>query len=677
MAPWSYALVRELPEIPEGKVLALDIETTHLEHDIGDVVVITVATPDHAWVIDVRSLDPGAVSCWLDRLFASRFLIVHNSIFDIVYLVHKYRPVSQPRVWDTKLVEGVIRGGIIEWHDLSLARLSREYLGLELDKSLQESFSPLGEISQEQVRYAAMDALVLHGIREAQLRELARDSRLWRVVSLEHHALPAFWEMQRRGVAVDIVALEEAEREWRVAAEALRIQLQERLTRRVLSSREQRILEAEEALRRWDEELQERIRDAEELWRQYREDPEWHQHLEREWLGYRLSEKTVVTEEEIASWLDPKKGLSRYLKRVGQRFRLEHPRPPAPRIDVNAPINLLSSQQLLEALNAELKEAGLGEIQSTEARILRSLMGRHAELDEKVLRPLLRYRELEKLLDFALQIRQNLREGRLYPDWQQIGAATGRASCRSPNLMAQPKGAGFRRAFVARPGMLVTADYSQIELRIMAALSGDPEMARAFVEGADLHALTASKIFGVSLDQVSEKQRKVAKVINFGTLYGMGPRRLMVELASQGIEISLEEAREALDSWRRTYRKAAECISAWGEQAVSAGFVETALGRKRRFAPGQDPAERAAIARQGGNHPIQGTAADIMKAAMGLLVGRGIVLQVHDELVLEVPDPEQAACEVEEAMRRAADEVLSGFPVDVDVSVSESWAEVE
>jgi len=244
--------------------------------------------------------------------------------------------------------------------------------------------------------------------------------------------------------------------------------------------------------------------------------------------------------------------------------------------------------------------------------------------------------------------------------------------------MAQPKSAGFRRAFVARDGhVLVTADYSQIELRIMAALSGDPEMTRAFVEGQDLHRLTASRIFGVPEDAVSERQRKIGKQVNFGTLYGMGARRLVAELAAQGIRISLEEAQGALDGWRRTYRRAAEWIRERGVEAVRDGVAKTALGRIRSFATPRDAAEAAAIARRGGNLPIQGTAADIMKLAMSELVGMGIVLQVHDELVLEVPEgyAEVAVEIIRDTMRRCAEEVLDGFPVGVDVTVGRSWAE--
>lgn len=677
---WSYALVETLPELPPG-ILSLDIETTGLDYHRDSVVVITVASPEQAWVVDCRRIPREAVASWLHRLFRERKVIIHNTLFDVAFLATAYG-IAEPAagsIWDTKLVEAVLEGGRDEgWRDFSLRHLSEKYLGLSLDKMWQSSFAADGDLSEEQVRYAAYDALVLHGIQREQERRLRSTPSLLRVVALEHHAVRGFWEMQRRGVGVDLAVLEQERQRWEREASALRQRLQGRLTRRIIGAREAKLAEAEERLRLWNEALEAELARHESVWRAGVADPSWVESLRRDWLGYQVTEKVTVDDAEILSWLDPERGLRRYLQRVGQRFRRENPRPPRPRVDILAPINLLSAQQLLEALNAELQEAGIPPIANTEAKVLRGLLGMDEDLDSNVLRPLLRYKELEKLLDFVEQIREHTREGRLYPDWQPIGAATGRASCRNPNLMAQPKAAGFRRAFVARDGhVLVTADYSQIELRIMAALSGDPEMTRAFIDGLDLHRLTASRIFGIAEEEVTEKQRKIGKQVNFGTLYGMGPRRLVAELAAQGIRISLEDAQAALDGWRRTFSVAAALIREWGEKALRDGYVETALGRRRNFAEPSDGSEAAAVARRGGNLPIQGTAADIMKLAMGELAGTGLVLQVHDELVVEVPeeDAEEAAWRIQETMRRCAEAVLGGFPVQVDVAVGATWAE--
>lgn len=675
---WSYQLVHDLPDLPDGP-LGLDIETTGLRHWCDDIVLVTVVTEQQAWVVPVQQHDTASIRSWLDEVVfrRDRLVVIHNAIFDVVFLRRRYG-ITWPRVvYDTKIAEQILCGGLDE--DCSLASLARRYIGIELDKSVRETFTPGAALTPEQVEYAAIDALVLLPIAREQVRRIRSDHGLSRVLGVELSAQLAFWRMQEQGVAVDLSALEQAERGWQAEAEELRKHLQTRLTQRVLASREAKLAEAEEALRRWQSDLEAELSRHEEMWRSRVTDPSWEESLREDWLGYQVTDKTVMTEKEIQSWLDPAKGLKRYLQRVQQRFRREHPKPPTPKVNLFAPINLLSSQQLLEALNEELREAGLPAIRSTEAKVLRSLLGRNEELDHEVLRPLLRYKELEKLLNFAEQIREHSDDGVLYPDWQQIGAATGRASCRNPNLMAQPKRANFRSVFVARPGMvLVTADYSQIELRILAALSGDLELNRVFRTGQDLHRLTASRIFGIPEEQVTEKQRKVGKQVNFGIVYGMGPRRLMAELAAQGIQLSLEEARNALESWRRTYRRAAEWIAARGEEAVRDGATRTALGRIRRYAPASSEEERAAIRRQGGNLPIQGTAADIMKVAMGRLWRYNPVIQVHDELVLEVPERDAQAVSqlVKRVMKDVAEEIL-GVPVDVSVRFGRVWAEEE
>lgn len=675
---WSYQLVHDLPDLPDGP-LGLDIETTGLRHWCDDIVLVTVVTEQQAWVVPVQQHDTASIRSWLDEVVfrRDRLVVIHNAIFDVVFLRRRYG-ITWPRVvYDTKIAEQILCGGLDE--DCSLASLARRYIGIELDKSVRETFTPGAALTPEQVEYAAIDALVLLPIAREQVRRIRSDHGLSRVLGVELSAQLAFWRMQEQGVAVDLSALEQAERGWQAEAEELRKHLQTRLTQRVLASREAKLAEAEEALRRWQSDLEAELSRHEEMWRSRVTDPSWEESLREDWLGYQVTDKTVMTEKEIQSWLDPAKGLKRYLQRVQQRFRREHPKPPTPKVNLFAPINLLSSQQLLEALNEELREAGLPAIRSTEAKVLRSLLGRNEELDHEVLRPLLRYKELEKLLIFAEQIREHSDDGVLYPDWQQIGAATGRASCRNPNLMAQPKRANFRSLFVARPGMvLVTADYSQIELRILAALSGDLELNRVFRTGQDLHRLTASRIFGIPEEQVTEKQRKVGKQVNFGIVYGMGPRRLMAELAAQGIQLSLEEARNALESWRRTYRRAAEWIAARGEEAVRDGATRTALGRIRRYAPASSEEERAAIRRQGGNLPIQGTAADIMKVAMGRLWRYNPVIQVHDELVLEVPERDAQAVSqlVKRVMKDVAEEIL-GVPVDVSVRFGRVWAEEE
>jgi DNA polymerase-1 len=350
-------------------------------------------------------------------------------------------------------------------------------------------------------------------------------------------------------------------------------------------------------------------------------------------------------------------------------------------------VRLRSPQELLAALAAACRVYGVPAPKDTSTTSLTALLGHSRAFDTLILAPLLRFKELDKLCQFCEQILERATdtpEGvTLYPDWNQIGAETGRTTSRNPNLQGQPKAGGFRRIFRARPGKtLICADYSQIELRVMAALSEDPEMVGAFQSGRDLHRLTASRIFRVAEDAVTAEQRSIGKRVNFGTLYGMGPRRLQEALRSEGLSFSLEEARHALDAWRATYQQAAQSIAAWGDDAWVRGVAATALGRIRRFT--QEHGDEARVRREGGNHVIQGTAADLMKLAM-VRVSQALpsvtpVAQVHDELVLEVPAEasQEAAAIVEQELLAAAREILGDqVPVAAEVHVGLTWHEAK
>jgi DNA polymerase I-like protein with 3'-5' exonuclease and polymerase domains len=440
-------------------------------------------------------------------------------------------------------VERILTSGLES--DVSLAALSKRYLGLELDKSLQTSFDG-GALSEEQIAYAELDAAVLHPIAQAQRRAVERLD-LQRVVALEHRAGYAFFAMQKNGIGVDSAILREKRVEWERERDAIGSLLSEDLTKYVYTLRLRKHEEQLARLAEWELQLEEYVAHWMQRWEAAVSDIEAREEIEAEWVGLALG-KSVITREEFESWWAGHKGRNRFEKRVAQRFRQFWPRPSAPKVELDAAINLASPQQLSAALADLFREHGLAVPQDTRSNTLRALMGQHEETD-RIIKMLLSWRSYEKLVQFAEQLEGSIRDGRVYPDWQQIGAATGRASCRNPNLMAQPKKAGFRRIFVAkRDHVLLSCDYSQIELRIAAALSRDPEMVAAFRERRDLHRFTASRVFGVPEESVTEQQRKVGKQLNFGILYGMGPQRLVAELAAQGIRMPLEQARQAIDS---------------------------------------------------------------------------------------------------------------------------------
>jgi len=307
-----------------------------------------------------------------------------------------------------------------------------------------------------------------------------------------------------------------------------------------------------------------------------------------------------------------------------------------------------------------------------------------------IVRRLLEYREVAKLKSTyvdALPQYVNRHTGRIHCHFSQTTAATGRLASSDPNLQNIPvrteRGRKLREAFVPREPdergewVLLSADYSQVELRIMAHLSGDPGLERAFAEGRDIHAATASVIFGVPPEAVDRGMRSQSKAINFGLLYGMGPQRL-----ARDTGLSVPEAKEFIERYFAAFPRVREWIERTLASARASGYVETLLGRRRAIPEirSENQRLRAMAENMAVNTPVQGSAADIIKRAMidlerelgaSSLAGR-MLLQVHDELVLEVP-----AAEVEETIplvRRCMENaVVLDVPLVVDFGWGANW----
>lgn len=312
--------------------------------------------------------------------------------------------------------------------------------------------------------------------------------------------------------------------------------------------------------------------------------------------------------------------------------------------------------------------------------------------DVPIVGRLLEYRELTKLKSTyvdALPRFVNGRTGRVHCSFSQVSAATGRLACSDPNLQNIPirteRGRRLRRAFVPReadehgPWTFLAADYSQIELRVMAHLSGDALMIQAFEDGHDVHAATAAAIFEVEPDAVDRTMRSQAKVINFGLLYGMGPQRLARETG-----LTIPEAKDFIERYFASFPTVRDWLDATVESAKEKGYVETLLGRRRHLPDLNSKnsrlrsfAENAAV-----NTPVQGSAADIIKLAMlrvedaleGAGLERELLLQVHDELLFEVPEAQL------EAATRVVVETMEGairlaVPLAVEAGSGATWLE--
>ena len=344
--------------------------------------------------------------------------------------------------------------------------------------------------------------------------------------------------------------------------------------------------------------------------------------------------------------------------------------------------NINSTRQLGEVLFDELKLPVFKKTKSgysTDAEVLDKLRPYHP-----IINLITEYRQAVKFKSTYADALQKLadEDGRVHTSFHQTVTATGRLSSSDPNLQNIPVrtelGREFRRAFSAKEGhLLVDADYSQIELRLLAALSQDKKMIDAFKSGADIHRITASEVFRVPLDEVTPELRKRAKAVNFGIVYGIGGYSL-----SGDIGVSVKEAGQYIKNYKKTYQDVDRYLQALIGEGKDRGFVET-LYHRRRYIPeltAQKAATRSFGERVAMNSPIQGTAADIIKIAM-LRVEEALkakelkarlILQVHDELIIEAPEHE--ADEVKALLKNEMENAVTlAVPLTVEVSVGKTW----
>ncbi len=352
------------------------------------------------------------------------------------------------------------------------------------------------------------------------------------------------------------------------------------------------------------------------------------------------------------------------------------------------PFNINSPQQLQKVLFEELNLKSKGKTKSgysTDASVLESLKTEH-----KIVSRILEYRQLSKLRSTyidSLPRQVSQRTHRLHGEFNQTTTATGRLSSSSPNLQNIPirneVGRRIRRAFVpgAQDWLILSADYSQIELRLLAHMSGDETLIDAFAKNQDIHARTAGEIFDTPIEQVTAEMRRIGKTLNFALIYQQGPYA-----TAQDLGISIKDAQAFIDKYFSRYPKVRGFLNRTIEEARVTGYVSTLWGRKRhfRFLNDRSEAVRKADERAACNAPIQGSAADLMKLAMIRLnyelqakgLKAKLIMQVHDELVLEVPEDELT--ETKEVVLAAMQlEQPLKVPLKVDIGISTNWMEAK
>ncbi len=583
-----------LEDLEKQKTVGVDIEGTGLDPYHSTLLTIQIGTSEKTYIFDARELDLTEFPRFKEFLENSKVIkILHNGKFDYKH-IKQILGISVCNVYDTMLTEALLNAGLRNSY-YSLKDLALKYSGVDLKKTVRESFEYMTastKLNESQLKYSAIDTLILFPIFEEQLKKLKKED-LVNVAKLEFATTRVVGDMELRGVHVDV-----------------------------------------------------------KRWRQIIND-----------LSKKRTELAIKFQQEIRPYFK-----SNTIDLFG---------------NIGDSININSQVQLMDLFNNKMNL----NLPSTGDGILELC-------DNPIVKILREYRGYEKLVSAFgdnLLAKINKKTKRIHPEFNQLGAATGRFSCNNPNFQQIPRQsevAPFRSCFNPEPGYkLVTTDYSTFEMRIMAELSGDANLIDAFNRGVDVHSHTAALMFGLELtDDFAKKypdERFAAKSINFGLMYGRGPTSLAKQLG-----ISPERGREYLDKYFKSYPGVQKYLERVAKEAVKKGWSTTPAGRKRWYLDPEktDPEYSRKIKhieRQAKNHPIQGTNADAIKYALVFLTEKikeknfdaSIILTVHDEVVCEVREDqaEEWAKIQSDEMMRAGQLFIKKVPVESKPFVADVW----
>ena len=551
------ALKPAVRSIEAAKSLGIDLETTGLNPRTSRARILSIATEDACWVLDLFALPPDAIM----QALAGKRLVGHNLLFDLGFLARL--GVDASVVSDTMLMDRLIHSGEFEIRH-SLAEVARRELGLTLSKEMQLS-DWTGALTIRQLDYAAADATVLLPLETSLRRNVQKEGRE-RAADIENRCLPAVVWMSKVGVPID--------------------------------------------------------------------GPRWRD-----------------LADEVASEAD----------RIRAEMDSIAPRPHT--LDLGFGWNWDNPGEVREALRL----SGC-DIANTNDETL-------SGLDHPLARILRQYREKRKLTTtYGVDWLKHLDGNRVYPDWRQFGAASGRMTCSSPNLQQIPRDPRYRRCIAAPAGrVLVKADYSQIELRIAARIANETRMIEAYEAGQDLHRLTAQRV--MNREEITRSDRQLAKAINFGLLYGMGAEGFRRYARAQfAIELSSEEAA----AYRNAFFESYPGLRSWHQAMKRSRDRESrTLTGRRHLLTDRSPLPMRL------NLPVQGTGADGIKRALALLwerrgqcPGAFPVLACHDEIVIECDENagNSAAEWLRSAMVDGMAPLIRPAPVEVDLQIGRTWA---
>ena len=578
-------------ELEKHDMLGVDIEGTGLDPYVDKLLLVQVGTAEKSYIFDAQRMSLFGLEPLIALLENPKIIkLMHNGKFDYGFIKLQVG-AKVANIYDTMLAEGILTAGIK--HLQSLAALSEQYLETRLNKSVRKSFEELKyQITEDQLKYSALDTLVLFPIFDQQFKRL-KEENLVNIAKLEFAVTVVVAEMELKGIYIDV-----------------------------------------------------------DMWRKIIDE------LRKKRVGFALQFQDAIRPLYEATQVD--------LFGVNSEV-----------------INMNSQPQLMDLFNNKLGVI----VPSTGDEIL-------VGVDHPVAKILRDYRAYEKLISAfgeSLLAKVNKKTGRLHPDFMQLGTATGRFACANPNLQQIPRNseeAPFRKCFKPAAGYkLVVTDYSSMEMRILASLSKDKMLVDTIKNGYDIHSRTASLMWGLEYSADFKKkypeQRQAAKIINFGLVYGMGPGGLARQIGK-----SMDEARELMDVYFRSYPDIKKWLNRAGDDAVRRGWSVTPAGRKRWYHIPEttDPDYKRKISqiqREAKNHPIQGTNADITKYALVFMQDRlkkegvdGFVTHtVHDEVVCEVREDQAedwAKIQVEE-MVRAGELIIKDVPIASEPFVGDVW----
>ena len=600
----TYIGIEHLPVLQNAVSIVFDTETLGLQPRPGGLRLLQLGNPAtrDIVVIDLFQCDVADLAK-IERFFTNgeRFWTAFNTVFDLGWLQENGYHLSG-RTRDLMLASQLVHNGKPMMKH-NLAAVAKRELGVELDKTQQTS-DWSGDLSEEQIRYAAKDVEILMDLDVIFDQKLQR-ARLAKAYTMECRALPAMAQMWRTGLTFDTEELALVQSDYKYDAETLGKQF---------------IIDLDRQL------------------------PKEHKLPRDEDGSFNLRPKDTGSIRE---------GTKKY-----------------------AGFNLNSPKQLLDKFTALLGEAPFDEKNQRPSAGAGALKPYAA--DSYAVQTYLKWKKIEKRLQMVKKLLELADDkGVIRAGYQQLGADTGRMTCRSPNLQQIPRDEEFRKCVVAPEGWkLIDADFSQMELRLAAAVSGDVEMTEAFIDGADLHQKTADAI-GCT--------RQIAKSANFGLLYGSGAKGLRNYAGSQGIILPLEEADLVRRKWLDTYYG----IAAWQRQQAREadnyrgnGLPEcrVPVSEMRRLLP--DKMNRLTVR---ANTPIQGAGAAVLKVALGNLWPFirdhehevRIAACVHDEilLIVKAEKAEIYSQILKDCMESALAKWLGPIPSIADVKIGDSWHE--